>query len=495
MPKPERLVFVGNCQVEFLYSLFVRFLEDPEVWTASYVRSYEEISPGTYEEICHADIVVRQIADVDNAVSLRGLPDTALHHTVPLVSGAFLWPFSGVARPGNSTPWFLPAGPFPAEMGDSFLNRAIQDEIPPDEAIRKYLALNVPKVANLDRRVEITLDRQESRDRRTGYRFAEEISDRITKDRMFLTPFHPAPRLAQSFATQFFSKIGASRAQVEVVSDFMTDYQAFPREELPMHPSVLDHLNIAVVGHDYHYRFLSEGEFSFEDYGLRYLRGEWNSALAEGAAWRRAGDFQRAVTLLDCAVTASPNSSDAWCELAESHEGLGMYDAAEAAFEAALAVKSSDQGGAVRYAAYLARRGQPERATLLTDRLENGTRHDSAALGVHAHCLAETGRFEEALKASLAASTLEPNNAHLHGRVAHLALQLGSLDVALAAAQRAVYLSPASHGFYRTLAAVYRSRGQLIYAMHTLKSAPEAVPDDQHVHEDLAALQQQFRET
>ena len=490
MKGPERIVFVGNCQIEILYALFERFISDPRQWVAEYVKSYNPGDAATYAAIRSADVVIEQVTEMQSAVDLGDLPDSIVRHRVPLVSGAFLWPFGGQARPDNPTPWFLPSGPYPAEMGDAFLNRLIDQGCPPQEGLRRYAELDVPKAANVKRRLELAIDRQVSRDQRTGYKFVDEIFETFRVERLFLTPFHLSRRLTSSLAEQFFSKIGADRSQIKLISEFAGNWDLFPGDELPVHPSVCEHFNIQFLTPTYKYSFLSEGRFSFEEYVLRYLRQEWNPHLAEGTAFRRAGNAHAAVELLKLGVKISPTSVGGWCELADAHEELGQFDDAYSAFVTATKVEPDGQRVVPRLSSYLARVGKIGDAEQLMAGLQEELCYDSAALATHAHCLTELGRLHEALRATITAARLEPNNPHLAGRLAHLALRLGRLGLAAHAIRRAIRIRPDLAGFHRTLAEIYQREGRALPAIHELKMAAGLAPEEPDILSELRRLRE-----
>ena len=160
----RRVVFIGNCQLQALSQLYQRYADRACEEQIAYLPSYEDLTQDRVATLAAADIIIEQRMDVAPRADLGGLASTAERHFVPLVGGGFLWPFAGQQHPRNETHWFLPGGPFDGEMGDSYLNRLIEQGVPPAQAVDQYLALDVNKVRNLDRFFEIITDRQRSRD-------------------------------------------------------------------------------------------------------------------------------------------------------------------------------------------------------------------------------------------------------------------------------------------------------------------------------------------
>jgi Tfp pilus assembly protein PilF len=54
-------------------------------------------------------------------------------------------------------------------------------------------------------------------------------------------------------------------------------------------------------------------------------------AVGRARAWRRKGDMDRAGTLLEHAVTLTPQNSDRWLELAEVYQAQGQTERANQA--------------------------------------------------------------------------------------------------------------------------------------------------------------------
>ena len=126
---------------------------------------------------------------------------------MPHVAGAFLWPYTGQSHPKNAAAPFLDeAGPYPAELGDSFLNRMIVAGVPAEQAVQTYLSTDVATVRRVDRLQELVLDKQRDRDLACGYGFADLISARFRQERLFRSPNHPEVRLTMMLAGEVFAR-------------------------------------------------------------------------------------------------------------------------------------------------------------------------------------------------------------------------------------------------------------------------------------------------
>src|ERR1700712_1260995 len=127
----RKIVFIGNCQANSVHRLFAEAVAPVTGDLVSFVACFSELTESS-AKLCHdADLIVCQILDSDQLVSLSGLrrkgqiSSTVSVVEFPFVSGAFLWPNAGAGHPFNTPLPYLVAGPFGPEFGDKYLNREI----------------------------------------------------------------------------------------------------------------------------------------------------------------------------------------------------------------------------------------------------------------------------------------------------------------------------------------------------------------------------------
>jgi tetratricopeptide (TPR) repeat protein len=220
-----------------------------------------------------------------------------------------MWPYTGKAHPKNgSFPYFDPGGPYPTELGDSFLNRMILDNVDPDEAVARYMDTDVATVKRLDRLQELLLDKQRARDRVCGYEFADWIVSRYQTEPLFRSPSHLETPLTLHLAAQLFERLDMDPAVVEAAAA-NPPTGLFPISATPIHPSVVEKFGLKFIGKDHRYRYFDEGSFTFEEFAGRYMRFAWNPKLAEGMHWFREGQHDKALEALEQAVVTSPRSA------------------------------------------------------------------------------------------------------------------------------------------------------------------------------------------
>src|ERR1700722_20204777 len=154
----RKIAFYGNCQADALTTVCHRYLApaqgDLTVWVNSTVTvqdSPEEVERRRYE-LRDADVIIEQVFDQEKTFDVHSSNSTAPIFYFPQVTGIFLWPFSGRSHPGNAGRW---PEVYPAELGDGFLNRMVNNGTPLDEAVESYLALDIAKITHLDRLFEL----------------------------------------------------------------------------------------------------------------------------------------------------------------------------------------------------------------------------------------------------------------------------------------------------------------------------------------------------
>lgn len=183
----RRVVFVGNCQLYTLSSLYGRVVPPESGDKIAYVASYQDANPEQRRTIAEADVLVQQVLDFAPRIGSVATAATIL--LVPHIAGAFFWPHTGQPHPKNAPAPFLDeGGPYPAELGDSFLNRMIAAGVPAKDAVRSYLATDVATVRRVDRLQELVLDKQRARDKECGYDFADLISARFRQEQLSEAP-------------------------------------------------------------------------------------------------------------------------------------------------------------------------------------------------------------------------------------------------------------------------------------------------------------------
>jgi tetratricopeptide (TPR) repeat protein len=483
----ERVVLIGNCQVHSLSLLYKRFAAKSLQQSLTYIRSYEEITGEAREAIEAADIVVEHVQDFMPKADIAGIETKAERLYIPVVNCGFLWPFAGQAHPSNPRPAFLEVGPYGAEYGDAYLNRMIKKGVPANEAVDEYEKLDVNKMVSLDRLLEITLEKQATRDQLTGFQIADLIASTFREEQPFLTPYHPNTRVALALAAQFFRKLGAD-PQDTARMERATRVTPFPKEELPVHPAVARHFGLKWAGEERRYSFLSEGRFTFREFSERYMRCEWNEALQEGIEQSRAGRFNEAVATLRAALPRSPQSAEGHGSLSHALDRLGDLDGALAEIEQAIARNPNHASYRLQLGLYLQRKGRlddAEREIRVAAALDPFDPHYPTML---ASFLSGRGAHLEALAVAWQGLANTPNSASLHIELGNAMDGVGDAASAEAAYRRAAAFDPHNAHPLIVLSERAEQRGQLGDAIALLRQALALAPDRRGLRVRLARL-------
>ena len=302
---PLHIVFIGNCQVVALSTIYRTFVV-PHTGDEVQCLGCNAASADNLRSIEAADLVVEQVFDVKQGIDLDALALRGRRVRVPVVGAPFLWPFGGSAHP-ESLSRYGGYDPFRQEMGDGYLNRLLKEGLRPEEAARRYIDADVSKLVDLDRLREITMDRQRARDSATDYRCADLIEDEIAEHQLFLTPFQPTLTVSRYIACHFLRDIGAPSSAIDRIERYMTDSFYF-KFGLPIHPSVSRHFGLQWADAETRDRFHDEGYLTFAEFVHRYAECRASTAVQEAlvAAGQQRPD---AGSLLEAALVECPEAA------------------------------------------------------------------------------------------------------------------------------------------------------------------------------------------
>jgi hypothetical protein len=325
----KRVVFAGGVQAKALakaYRLDVAAERDEDVF---FIPGEAMAREAAHRVVAAADVLVTDITEAGPTVPDSMVPASAERLSVPVILGDFLWPFAGRPHPRNAGVPALKDGPYPASFGDSYLDSLMQEAVPEDEAVSRYLALDIASVADLDGLLTRRLETLVVLDRRTGFDLAYFVDQEFRSLNLFATFDRLRLPLFRHLAAAVFSRMGYSASVGEALLE-----APFQVGAMPIHPGVLQHFAMQAPRPDHRYPVLDEGLFTFAQYCRRYLRYEWNENLHAGIALAEANPAE-AIPLLRQALEISPGSragqralEDAERALAESAKAAPLVLAA-----------------------------------------------------------------------------------------------------------------------------------------------------------------------
>jgi Flp pilus assembly protein TadD len=396
------------------------------------------------EALRHADVVVEQMFDSSTQIRASNVRPGAKWFRFPLVYGLFLWPYSTQAHVQNQSYPFLPSGPYPDEFGDRFLNRMI-GRVPFEEAINKYMDLDVPAHANLDRLYELNMASQRERDQLSGIDVATLIEQNFRNEPLFVSKGHPTKRLFDHIATTLFRNMGVPEDEIRLATGSYVR-STLQRDELPVHHGVIAHYGLTYLTKDSTYRYLQEGKITFKQYISRYFLYDWNPELHEGAYLAIHSDQapEDVLALLERGLARSPQSDMGWRAMSHLLVRLGRLGEARYAGRRAVIADSENPENHGCLASVLVRMDNLAKAEeTLRTALEIhplGTKFHQALADV----LSRSGRPQDAVEYAVPLSPGDPNVYSLLDRVRS---RNSDLDGAEQAYGQAIALAPEAESF------------------------------------------------
>jgi hypothetical protein len=236
------VVFLGNCQLAAVEQIMQRHLAHKFGLRTRFMESWSSLSDSDREILESADVVIGQRLRFTDRSDLEDMQTRGWKIFAPVVTASFLWPFAGTPHPQNASFPFLPYGPYPAEIGDSYLNRLIVEGLDPDRAVEQYLSLDVGSVVKLDRLRELATEYQYRLDETTGFRMAPHLES-FQDHHIFRTPYHFDTSVLIELTCQIIEKLGlgshaADLIRASAIINPMLDVW------LPIHPNVARHFKL-----------------------------------------------------------------------------------------------------------------------------------------------------------------------------------------------------------------------------------------------------------
>jgi len=298
----RRVVFAGGIQAKALakaYRLDVALDRDEDVFFINVEAMAREAAQRV---VAAADVLITDLTPSGQTVPDSLIRVGTLKIAVPVVDGGFLWPFAEKAHPRNVPSEGLPDGPYPAGFGDSYLDRLLEQGIDEDDAVSRYLELDIGQEAGLDDRLRASLATLAELDAISGFDLAVFIAENFRNQALFTTRDNLALPLFKHVGWRLFRQMGIASDRIAGMIDTY-----FPPDFMPVHPSVLRHFGMAAPPADYRYPMMDEGSFTFEQFCHRYVRFDWNRRL-HAAIGMVESNPSEAIPALRLALETSPDS-------------------------------------------------------------------------------------------------------------------------------------------------------------------------------------------
>jgi Flp pilus assembly protein TadD len=474
----KNIVFLGNCQARRLYVFYNEHFAPVTGDTTGLVANFEVLTPQVREVLAHADVIVSQVTDADQKVSLDKVETRAKVVEYPYVTGNFLWPYSGKAHIHNTPLPHMHEGPYGAQYGNPWLNARIKKGARPEDIVAEYEALDMSKAVNLDRTYELSMDRARERDQKSGSAIAALIERALTDIPLFMTPANLELPLFLELARGVYEQLGLPSSTIDDALGTLWR-TPFPIADHPIHPSVARHFRLKFIGPDTRYRTFTGESLTFREWITRYVNYQWNDALLEGnhrcGQVRRFDDnAQSVLEQIEDGLTQSSGSALAESNYAYLLKLKGDHAGAMAATRRAAALAPANPQIIGTLAFYNADEGNYDEAERLTRLMTTTWPRYADGWSRHGSVLMRRGKSAEAVQAVTRAVEIAPRNAEYSKHLASLLAHSGQQDRARDILTRAIALMPRRSDLYIDLSRLLMQSGDLDAALVAGRHAAEA---------------------
>jgi tetratricopeptide (TPR) repeat protein len=414
------VVFVGNCQALALSGAYSMWIAPQRGETVHHIPAYEDADETAWERVRQADVVVLQVTDTEQKVSLTDLQTRGRVVMFPMVTGFFLWPFVGGAHPRDATIPSPLRKIFTGEFGDRWLDKRIAQGEDPQALCERYRDSNVVREGSLDRLMELVMLKQQERDARADMHLGDYIMAHLGSERLFLHVHHPDLGLFAQIVREVFPRIGCTSAEIEQA---LSHYRAspFPPEEHPIHPRIAEHLGLRWAHHDLRYRLPFGERATWDVFCQRYVAHDWNEPLQHCLARCHRdlprNELETLASELE-AASARYDSSEGYFGLCDTRWRLGDLRGSLEAVRRAVSVEPFALNFATRHAELLSANGYLDEGLAAAEDVVAWQPQYAQARILLFEIYDQLGRTRDALREARAALTLAPDHPHVVRRLA-----------------------------------------------------------------------------
>lgn len=435
------IVFSGNRQCEYITSVFRTLASQHSELSVFYVSDDGDLPHRSIDAIQSADVLVLQERDAVRNFDVDEFNKNASRYSIPEISIDFLWPFGGQPHVLNLPSQQLPHGPFPATLGDAYLNRRIQTHFSP-ELLSEYVSLQVDCLIDLDVYKASVLERQGRIDQASGTDWASTIHDNLRQRPILRNPLQPTPWVLSEIFSQLLARMNLEISFAD--SDISRACATAP--ELPVHPSIARYFDLSWASDGQRYQLRDGDRVSFIEYTRRYLSYAEGAELEIGVRAIATQTYELALDNLRRAVQRPLGRGSVTAQCALAHALMEKGDGEEAldALTTASSIEPENTEVLFASARILAKLGRPADAeSKIREYVENGGTDASAYVAL-ADIHTANGKHREASQALRAALARPDANAGLQSRLTLALARSGDLNGAVESAETEIKLAPDS---------------------------------------------------
>ena len=467
-----KVVFLGTKQARLICDLYRRLRgADDEI---AFFDSTALVQGADEQRIATADVIAWQENGAPLPYDLDEIGARGERLRFPELTLDFLWPFGGQPHIRNTSDSLFAEGPFPADLGDAWLNRRLRGRQQAEAIEAEYLSLDVASMLDLGAFRRVWRARQSEIDRLSGADYASRIDDEFRRRPLFVNPGRPADDLLRDLAERLFARLRPGLALPD-------DCRFEPGPELPLHPSVVAFFRLDWAKERL-FRGWSDERLNFAEYVRRYLAYAEGPELEAGVRLAALGRLPEALAPLERATgrlsgrrsqSAQQALARALAASSRGGEALGALEVSGNDLTRALVLVSQAKWRDAEAAtqAFLARDPDSTEAWLLLAQI-----YEKQGDGA--------GRVA-ALRRALA---LRPQDPGLMSQLTLALASIGDWPGAIASAELEVATAPDNPHSRAFLSAMLESAGEAERARAHLERAIEIVvsrPEFSQLHDEL----------
>jgi hypothetical protein len=233
------VIFYTNCQGQGLIKLLAGqqgFLDHELV----FLTAWQHACPSE-DQIARCQVLIYQNS-FGVPEFLEELPAEAVRIVIPLITCAFMWPFT-FDRPSEKVGWRFP-------YGDRQLIAKMREEVAPEAAATEYFSQDLGRQMNLNRLLDLEFQKWEKYDKESDVRIGAFLKNNVFNHRLFFTPDHPTDFVMIELANQLLEKLNQPRIELPEWADHQ---HALAGTEVPVHPSIVRHFALTDPAEDHLY--------------------------------------------------------------------------------------------------------------------------------------------------------------------------------------------------------------------------------------------------
>lgn len=291
------IAVIGNRQARFICNVFRHILGNNVDVEVVYVdrNNTDDLLENLLER---CGFIIVQENGFQNGLSKLRIQRATKVYRIADVSADFIWPFGGQPHYRNRINSTFNNGPFPATLGDAYLNRKLQAGCACKD-LQSYVYNPNFSFLDIDMFLNIQLERQHKIDQLVGSNIASYIDSHFRDEQIFCNPLWPLPAML----LQILSPIDFSDFSVETFGE--KDLVQFYGEllELPIHPGIMSSFGMKWTKPHSKFNLHPCDSVSFSEYVWRYAAYDEGEDIECGILFSSQGLHEKAVRHLQLGLS------------------------------------------------------------------------------------------------------------------------------------------------------------------------------------------------